>query len=180
MKSVCVFCASSDNIDDAYLKIADELADEMLRRNLCLVYGGGNNGLMGRISRIMHERGGGRIVGVIPRRLMELGYGYDNVDEMIVTDGMRERKAIMEERADAFIGMPGGVGTLEELLEIVTLRQLEMLDKPIVFLNIRGYFDGILAQFERAYEEHFMDESCRELYFVTDSVSDALDHIAEH
>ncbi|MFC1693895.1 TIGR00730 family Rossman fold protein [Candidatus Latescibacterota bacterium] len=174
--SVCVFCASSDHLPNMYIEPVRKLGREMVKRGITLVYGGGNNGLMGILSKTIYE-GGGYIIGVIPRRLKELGYAFDGADEMIVTDGMRERKAIMEEHADGFIGLPGGFGTLEEMLEIVTLKQLDMLNKPIVFLNINGFFDGLLAQFETGYSEHFIDETCRGLYRVTESVKEALDEV---
>ncbi len=177
--SVCVFCASSDHVDGVYRETAKQLGAALAQRGITLVYGGGNNGLMGALSEEMYTRGG-RLVGVIPKRLVDMGYAFDRADEMIVTDGMRERKAVMEERADAFIGLPGGFGTLEELLEIVTLRQLEMLDKPIVFLDVNGFFRGLLEQFETAYRERFIDETCRELYFITESVDEAVAHILEH
>ena len=175
--SVCVFCASSDHVSEIYNQIARKLGLEIVSRGMTLLYGGGNNGLMGVLSETIHNSGG-RIIGVIPRRLKYLGYGYKNTDELIVTDGMRERKAIMEERADAFIGLPGGFGTLEEMIEIITLKQLAMHEKPIVILNVNNFYNGLLMQFERGYEERFISEKCRRLYHVTDSVSEALDYIA--
>ncbi len=174
--SVCVFCASSDCLPDIYIKTAHELGDEMAARGITLVYGGGNNGLMGVLSETIHKSGG-RIIGVIPRRFQDLGYAYNEVDEMIVTDGMRERKAIMEDRADGFIGLPGGFGTLEEMLEIVTLKQLEMHNKPVVFFNINRFFDRLLKQFERGYAENFIVEKNRGLNHLTDSVKKAFDYI---
>lgn len=174
--SVCVFCASSDQVSEVYGRAARDLGAGMVSRGMVLVYGGGNNGLMGILSEAVHT-GGGRIIGVIPRRLKDLGFAYKDADEMLVTDGMRERKAIMEERADGFIGLPGGFGTLEEMLEIVTLKQLEMHDKPIVFLNVNGYFDGLLLQFEKGYKELFIGEEFRRLYYVTDSVGEGLEYI---
>ena len=174
---VCVFCASSDHIDEKYIQTAVELGYAMALRGMPLIYGGGNNGLMGCLSGAVYERGG-KIVGVITRSLKELGYAYDGADEMIVTDGMRERKAIMESRAGGFIGLPGGFGTLEELLEIITLKQLGFHRKPIVILNDHGFFDNLLDQFETGYAEHFMDESERELYYVTGDIAEALDVIS--
>ncbi len=174
--SVCVFCASSDVIPLRYPEIARELGKEMANRGMRLIYGGGNNGLMGTLSKEMHERGG-KIIGVIPLGLKDLGYAYDKADEIIVTDGLRERKAIMEERADGFLCLPGGFGTIEEMVEIVTLRQLGMHAKPIVFFNIHGFYDGLLGQFETGYREGFMSRECREMYLVTDSILAALDYI---
>jgi len=174
---VCVFCASSNHIGEHYLDAARNLGRLMADSGYSLVYGGGNNGLMGVLSAEMKAHGG-KVTGVIPQRLNDLGFAFEGADEMIVTDGMRKRKAIMEERADGFIGLPGGFGTLEELLEIVTLRQLGMLDKPIVFLNVAGFFDGLFSQFEKGFEERFVGETNRSLYYVTGSPEDALRHIA--
>jgi hypothetical protein len=174
--TVCVFCASSDTAPERYSEAARILGREMAARGMNLVYGGGNNGLMGVLAEELH-RSGGRITGVIPLALKDLGYAYEKADEIIVTDGLRERKAIMEERADGFIGLPGGFGTLEEMLEIITLKQLGMHAKPIVFLNVGGFFERLLDQFERGYRERFVPEDCRTLYTVTGDVSRALDVI---
>ena len=174
--TVCVFCASSDHVAEEYVTVAGKLGEAMASRGITLVYGGGNNGLMGYLSASMHANGG-RIIGVITRGLKELGYAFDGIDELIVTDGIRERKAIMESRAHGFIGLPGGFGTLEELLEILTLKQLGFHSKPIVLLNILGFFDNLLQQFETAYSERFIEESCRGLYHVTMNITDALEYI---
>ena len=173
---ICVFCASSDHIAEEYVQAALKLGEAMASRGFTLIYGGGNNGLMGYLSASVDAHGG-RIVGVITRSLKELGYAYDGVDEMIVTDGLGERKAIMESSAHGFICLPGGFGTLEELLEIITSKQLGFHSKPIVLLNVLGYFDNLLRQLETAYSERFIEESCRELYYVTKSITDALEHI---
>lgn len=179
MIHVCVFCASSDHIDDVYNAVARELAAEMAAHGMALVYGGGNNGLMGILSKELHDLGGA-VTGVIPEMLKGMGYAYIDVDEMVVTADMRERKAVMEDRADGFICLPGGFGTLEETLEIITLRQLGFHDKPIVILNRNGFFDGLLAQFERAFAERFVNGKYRALYHITDDVADALGHISRH
>lgn len=174
--SVCVFCASSDHVSERYIEIARELACKMYARGIHLVYGGGNNGLMGALSKELHDLGG-RITGVIPLGLKDLGYAYEDADEIIVTDGLRERKAIMEERADGFIGLPGGFGTIEELVEVITLRQLQMHEKPIVIMNRDGFYNGLLGQFETGYRERFIYEECRSLYLIAESVDEALDYI---
>jgi uncharacterized protein (TIGR00730 family) len=174
--SVCVFCASSDHVPRRYTDLARDLGQKMHARGMHLVYGGGNNGLMGVLSRELHDLGR-RIIGVIPLGLKDMGYAYEGADEIVVTDGMRERKAVMEERADGFIGLPGGFGTIEELVEVITLRQLHLHDKPIVLLNVDGFYDGLLRQFETGYRERFIFEECRALYLVTGSVDEALDHI---
>ena len=175
--TVCVFCASSDDVSARYVETARELGRGLAARGWSLVYGGGNNGLMGVLAAEMH-RLDAHITGVIPVALRDRGWAYEGVDEIVVTDGLRERKAIMEARADAFVGMPGGFGTLEEMLEIITLRQLGMHDKPIVFIDIDGFFGGILDQFETGYRESFIAEECRKLYHVVSSVGDALDYLS--
>lgn len=177
-RAVCVFCASSDFLLPEYHDLARDLGRELVAAGFDLVYGGGNNGLMGVLSATVHECGG-RLIGVIPRALRDLGYMCTFADEMIVTDGIRERKAEMEERADAFLGLPGGFGTIEELAEIITLRQLEMHDKPIVLVNAFGFFDGLFAQFERGYRERFISESSRRLYRVADDAQEAVRYIRE-
>ena len=111
--------------------------------------------------------------------LKELNLALETADEMIVTDGMRDRKAVMEERADGFIAMPGGFGTMEELLEIITLKQLRYHSKPIVILDVDGYYDPLLALFERMFEEGFAKRKFAELYYVTKDVEDAVRHVAE-
>jgi len=174
MVSVCVFCSSSNNISEKFILTAQNLGTEMASRGINLVYGGGNNGLMGVLSEAVYNNGG-TITGVITHRLKEMGFAYKNAHEMIVTDGMRERKAIMEERADAFICLPGGFGTLEEMIEIITFKQLGMHEKPVVILNVSEFFEGLLKQFERGYRERFVEEEYSALYHVTESVSEALD-----
>jgi cytokinin riboside 5'-monophosphate phosphoribohydrolase len=174
--SVCVFCASSDEIPPQYREAALTLGRTMAERGMSLVYGGGNNGLMGVLAKEMHECGG-KITGVIPLALKDRGYAYEQADEIIVTDGLRERKAVMEERAEGFLGMPGGFGTLEEMIEIITLKQLDMHSKPIVFLNINSFFTGLLSQFENCFRESFISKEYRSLYLVTDSIDEALDYL---
>ena len=133
-RSICVFCASSSAVAEVYVDVARRLGRRLAERGDRLVYGGGNIGLMGTLATACHERGG-YIVGVIPESLKDKELAYEAADELIVTQDMRGRKTIMEKNADAFIALPGGFGTLEELLEIITLRQLHYHDKPVVILN---------------------------------------------
>ncbi|MFC1490360.1 TIGR00730 family Rossman fold protein [Candidatus Latescibacterota bacterium] len=177
--SVCVFCASSDHIAGVYKNTARELGSEIAGRGMTLVYGGGNNGLMGELSENVHSHGG-RVIGVITGKFKELGYAFKDADEMICVESIRERQAIMEDSADGFIGMAGGFGTLEEILEIITFKQLGLNDKPVVFLNTDAFFSGLLEQLEKCYSENFIPSECRDLYYVTESVSDALDYIERH
>ncbi|MCE5250329.1 TIGR00730 family Rossman fold protein [bacterium] len=177
--AVCVFCASSNHVDSVFIEAARSMGTALVSKGMMLVYGGGNNGLMGILSEEMHKKGG-RIVGVITANLKGLGYAFEGADEMIVTDSMRERKAVMEDLADGFVCLPGGLGTLEEFLEIITFKQLGLHAKPVVLLNVRGFFDNLLRQMETGYEERFIENMYHDLFHVTDSADDALDYIVCH
>ncbi|KPV52238.1 hypothetical protein SE17_16680 [Kouleothrix aurantiaca] len=170
---ICVYCASSNAIAEDYFALARELGAAMAEQGMGLVYGGGSVGMMGELARAVHAAGG-HVVGVIPQFLLDREVGYLQADELIVTTTMRERKRMMDERAAAFVALPGGFGTLEELLEILTLRQLGYHDKPIIIVNAGGFFDPLLAQFERGFASGFTHERYRRLYEVAGSVSEAL------
>ena len=137
----------------------------MAKRGHDLVFGAGANGLMGAVARGV-KRGGGKIQGVIPKFFEEKNIEeiYYDCDELIFTDSMRERKAIMEDRADAFIVVPGGIGTYEELYEILTLKQLGCLDKTIVIFNYNGYYNDMLSAMNRSISKGFIADKCRSLY----------------
>ena len=170
---LCVYCASSNHVDERYFALARALGAEIGRRGWTLVYGGGGVGLMGELARAV-QAAGGLVVGVIPQALLDREVGYMAADELIVTTTMRERKRLMDDRAEAFVALPGGFGTLEELLEIMTLRQLGYHDKPIAIVNADGYFDPLLAQFERIFAEGFTHDRYRDLYTVAPTVAAAL------
>lgn len=175
-KVICVYSSSSCAIDKVYFEAAEALGKEIALRRDAMIYGAGMTGLMGATASAVHKHGG-RVIGVIPEALNVKGIVYETCDELIVTEGMRERKGIMDARADAFIALPGGYGTLEELLEIITLKQLRYHNKPIVILNIQGFYDKLLAQFEEIIEGNFAKPECMEFYHVTSSVKEALDYI---
>ena len=154
MRNICVYCSSSSVIAPIYFDAARELGACIAARGDTLVYGGADLGLMGAVARAVHE-GGGRVVGIIPQMLQDHGIGYDLADEIVITSDLRERKAQMAAFADAFIALPGGIGTLEELLEILTLRQLQDHTKPIVLLNTNDYYAPLFALFEHLFRERF-------------------------
>jgi uncharacterized protein (TIGR00730 family) len=164
-KSLCVYCSSSDRLDPKYYAVATELGETMARRDWTLVYGGGKTGLMGAVARGVKAQGG-RVVGVIPDFMKVRELAFDEADELISVITMRERKMLMETRAEAFVALPGGWGTLEELLEILTLAHLEVLHKPVVILNQDGYYDDLLKLFERIVAEKFMHATIRGKYAV--------------
>jgi len=153
-KLLCVFCGSSQHVDPKYPAMADALGRGMVAQGWGLVYGGGNVGLMGAVARAV-TGSGGRVVGVIPEFMRVRELAYRAADELIAVETMRERKRIMEHRAAAFLALPGGIGTLEELLEIMTLRYINQTDKPVVLLNQDGFYDDLLRFFERMTRERF-------------------------
>ena len=178
-KYICVYSSSSTVIDKVYFEVARKLGREMARKNYGLIFGGGMVGLMGETAKGIHQEGG-KVVGVIPEVLNKPGIVYSLCDELVVTETLRERKAIMDERSAGFIALPGGFGTLEELLEIITLKQLQYHNKPIVILNIQGFYDGLIEVFEKIIELKFAKNDCRQLYFVTEDVGEALDYIENY
>src|ERR1700712_3306283 len=154
-KSLCVYCSSSDRLDQKYFSAATEVGIEIARREWTLVYGGGKTGLMGAVARGVKSNGG-RVVGVIPEFMKVRELEFTEADELISVLTMRERKMLMETRADAFLALPGGWGTLEELMEILTLAHLEVLQKPVVIFNQDGYYDELLRFFQKVVAEKFM------------------------
>jgi cytokinin riboside 5'-monophosphate phosphoribohydrolase len=175
-KVICVYSSSSCTIDKVYFEAAAKLGSEIALREDIFLYGGGLTGLMGACAQAVHQNNG-KVIGIIPEALNVKGIVYDRCDELVVTKGMRERKAQMDERSDAFIALPGGYGTLEEILEIITLKQLRYHNKPIVILNIYNFFDNLLSQFDAIVEQNFAKADCKKLYFTTDDVSKALEYI---
>ncbi|HEY8994405.1 MAG TPA: TIGR00730 family Rossman fold protein [Lacunisphaera sp.] len=170
-KSLCVYCASSDRLEAKYYEVASLVGAEIARQQWQLVYGGGKTGMMGAVARGV-KGGGGRVVGVIPDFMKARELEFTEADELISVLTMRERKMLMETRADAFLALPGGWGTLEELLEILTLAHLEVLRKPIVILNQDGFFDDVLRFNERIIAEKFMRDTIRLKYSVARTVGE--------
>ena len=168
INTVCAYAASSDGVASEYLEVAGRFGALLAARGHSLVYGGGNCGLMGAVARAVHG-GGGQVVGVIPEKLRAIELAYEGADELIVTAGMQERKAIMAARGDAFVALPGGFGTLEEVLEIIVLNQLEYHHKPLAFLNVGGVYDGLLDYFEQLIAAKFAPVRSRGLYHVAET-----------
>lgn len=176
--NVCLYGASSTQIDESYIAATEILGESLAREGHSLVYGAGGAGLMGAAARGV-KRGGGRVVGIVPSFLKVDGVLFDGCDEIIFTNTMRERKQMMEERADAFIVTPGGIGTYEEFFEIYTLKQLGQLHKPIVIFNIGGYFDDMLSMLNRTVNERFMREASLKLITVADTPEGVLERLWE-
>jgi len=168
-KLLCVYCSSSDRLDPKYYAAAAELGRALVAHGWGLVYGGGKTGLMGVVARAVKESGG-RVVGVIPEFMKVRELAYDEADEIVTVVTMRERKLLMETRADAFVTLPGGFGTLEEIMEILTLRQLGVVKKPCVFFNQDGFYDDLLRLFDRMLAENFFKPSNLQLFRVATTV----------
>ena len=170
-KLLCVYCGSSSRLDPKYYSAAEAVGRAMVANGWGLVYGGGNVGMMGSVAQAVKDSGG-HVVGVIPDFMRERELAYHRADELITVDTMRERKRIMEERASAFLALPGGIGTLEELTEIMTLRYINRLDKPVVLFNQDGFYDDLLRFFERMTRERFKSDGLRDVVSVAARVDE--------
>jgi uncharacterized protein (TIGR00730 family) len=168
-KLLCVYCSASRHLDEGYYAAAEAVGRSMVANGWGLVYGGGNVGMMGVVARSV-KAAGGHVVGVIPGFMKQRELAYEEADELVTVGSMRERKQVMEERASAFLALPGGIGTLEELAEIMTLRYINRLDKPVVVLNHGGYYDDLIRFFERMTAERFKSPGLKDLYSVAGAV----------
>ena len=173
MTSLCVYCGSSFGTKPIYTDAARILAKEMVEQNIALVYGGGNVGLMGVIANEV-MRLGGEATGVIPQALMDKEVGHNQLTRLHVVKDMHERKAMMAELSDGFIAMPGGIGTLEELFEILTWSQLGFHEKPIGVLNVDGFYDGLITFLQNQVEQGFVKPNQAELMMHENNAADLM------
>jgi uncharacterized protein (TIGR00730 family) len=165
MRRLCVFCGSSPGIGNGYLEAAESLGRVLVDRGVALVYGGASVGLMGRLAETVLE-GGGEVIGVMPAGLAEREVAFEGLSDLRVVATMHERKAVMADLADAFIALPGGMGTLEEFFEALTWTQLGLHDKGCGLLNVAGYFDPLMEFLDRAAEQRFIRPEHREMVLV--------------
>ncbi len=172
---ICVFGAASESIDQAYKDATEEMGALLAQRGHELVFGAGRNGLMGAVARGF-KKGGGYIYGVIPHFFREENVEeiYELCDRLIYTDTMHQRKQTMEDKAEAFIIVPGGIGTFEELFEILTLRQLGRHNKPIIIYNLKGFYNELISALENAAGKGFIKEGCLRLYKCAENVEDVI------
>lgn len=168
MKKICVYCGSSAGKRPEYTEAARSLAEALTELDLGLVYGGASIGIMGTIADAVLSAGGD-VIGVIPQALVDKEVSHNGLTELKIVDSMHERKAVMADLADGFIALPGGLGTLEELFEILTWSQLGMHKKPCGLLNIEGYYDKLQSFLEHAVEEQFVKTKHREMLLVEES-----------
>ena len=173
MKTLCVFCGSKTGHREVFRETATELGEAMVRRGLQLVYGGGHVGLMGVVADAVLA-GGGQVTGIIPQFLKDWEVAHLGVTELIVSQTMHERKARMVELADGFVALPGGYGTLDELFEILTWKQLRLHAKPVGLLNVNGFFDPLLRMADTMVAEGFVSPENLALLIVADRVDDLL------
>lgn len=179
MKTICVYCGSSPGKDVRFVQAARATGEEIARRQLTLVYGGGRVGLMGEVARAALSLGG-RVIGVIPQAMVAQQLAMQALSEMRVVASMHERKALMAELADGFIALPGGYGTIEEIFEVLTWAQLGMHTKPCGLLNTAHYFDRLLQFVDQAVEEHFVYPPHRALILQGQSPAELLDLFLKH
>jgi len=155
MQTICVFCGSSMGARESYKRSAVQLGKIFLEKNIRLIYGGANVGLMKILAETILE-GGGEVVGIMPRRLVEKEVAHTGLTEMHIVESMSERKNLMVRLSDAFIALPGGFGTLDEMFEVITYNQLRLVDKPMGILNVEGYYDKLLEFIDHTVEEKYI------------------------
>jgi len=173
LKALCVFCASASGIDPAYATAANDLGEALAHRDIQLIYGGAKAGLMGIVANAALAHGG-CVRGIIPRVLVELEVAHDGCTDLYTVDTMHERKAMMSELADAFLILPGGYGTLEELFEVLTWQTLRLHRKPICLVNVNGFYGGLLAFLDHCVEQGILKQRARDSLLVAETVKDAL------
>ncbi len=177
--NICVFGSSSEKIDKIFLDTAESLSSAIARRGDGVVFGAGRYGVMGATARGVSKENG-TLIGVSPKFFVEMNVLYDGCTEMIFTDTMRERKGIMEDRADAFVICAGGIGTFEEFFEVLTLKQLRQHSKPIIIYNVNGYYDALLSMMELSEKENFMDSYCNKLYTVANTEQEVFEQLENY
>jgi uncharacterized protein (TIGR00730 family) len=176
LRTLCVFCASAEGAKPAYRHAATELGGKLAQRGIGLVYGGATAGLMGAVADATIA-GGGRVIGVIPHVLVDKEISHRGCTELHVVDTMHTRKALMGEKSDAFLILPGGFGTFEELFEVLAWQTLRLHNKPMCLLNTAGFYDGLLSFLDHCVTEGVLKPKAREILLVADTVDEALAQI---
>ncbi len=178
MKQICVFCGSHLGNDPAYAHVAREAAEKIVRAGYGIVYGGGSVGLMGVVADAALQAGG-QVIGVIPQALARTEVAHEGLTELHIVNTMHERKALMDDRSDAFIALPGGFGTMDEFAEILSWRQLRIHDKPIGLLNFQGYYDSLLRLFDSMVAQGFIGPHTRALFADASTIEELLSSMFE-
>lgn len=178
VREVVVYCASSANIEGCYFDAARQLGKSLAQHQITCITGGGKQGLMGAVNDSVLENGG-RARGIIPQFMVDSGWCHSRLSELIITESMHERKLLMASQSDAAIALPGGLGTLEELAEILTWKQLGLYKNPIVILNTNGYYDPLLAMIDRMVRERFVHQNYCNMWKVIDSPDRVVDYLQQ-
>lgn len=171
--NVVVYCASSNQLRPVFTQAATRLGELLAQNGITCVNGAGKEGLMGALNDAVLQHGG-RVKGIIPRFMSDAGWGHDELTELVVTETIHERKALMADTADAVVALPGGMGTLEELAEILTWKQLGLSHHPIILLNVDHYYDPLLAFFDKMISERFMRDDFRRMWLVADTPEEVI------
>ena len=179
MKNICVFGSSSENIEKTYLEDAEALGEELVLRGYNVVFGAGKCGVMGAVSRGVRRKNG-YLIGVSPELFEPMGVLEHDCSELIITDTMRERKAVMEDRADAFVVCADGIGMFEEFFELLTLKQLQVHGKPIIVYNFNGYYDPMLEMMDHAIGNGFMISELNKLYTIAHSIGEVFEQLENY
>jgi len=173
MQYICVYCASSTQIHSDYFQAADKLGKILAEANITLIYGGGATGLMGQVAD-SSLAAGGKVTGIIPQFMCDEKWEHNGVTELIVTESMHERKEKMAMMADAAVALPGGCGTMEELLEVITWKQLGIFTKPIIIVNTNGYYNSLINMLHQSVEENFMRDIHRDIWTVVETPEEVI------
>jgi uncharacterized protein (TIGR00730 family) len=180
IKNICVFASASNDLAEVYYKDAQMLGFLIAQSGYGIVYGGSRRGLMYACASAV-KQAGGKVYGIMPKKLADAGLANpEDCDEFFITEGMRERKAKLDELSDAVIAIAGGFGTLEEISEMITQKQLGYSNKPIVILNTNKLYDPLVEFFENVINQGFADKDLRKVYYIANSPEDALDYIKEY
>jgi TIGR00730 family protein len=172
-RRICVFCASSNKVDQRYFKATEILATQLVNQNITTIYGGGLAGLMGHLANTILSQGG-KVIGVLPRFMEKVEWGHKGLSELILVEDMHERKKLLIKDVDAVVALPGGCGTLEELMEVITLKRLGKFTKPIVILNLNGFYNPLVVLLQRMIDEKFMRPEHADIWQVVETAEEIL------
>ena len=178
-KSLCIYCSSSNHLPNKFYEISRELGERLAKNGYNMVYGGTVVGMMGVIADTA-SKFGAKVTGVIPERIEAFGLKHPALAQVVITKDMRERKATMEKLSDAFIAMPGGFGTFEEVFEILVAKQLGYHNKPVIFMNFDNYYSNLFKMFDTIYENKFAKEETKSLYFIANSLDEMFDYLKSY
>jgi len=178
-RSICVYCSSSDAVASVYKEQAEYLGKLIGSRGDRLVFGGGDVGLMGILAHSVKEHGG-EVLSIIPKKIHQLGIVFADSDEIIISNDLRDRKGLMDEKADSFVALPGGIGTAEEILEILSLKYLRYHARPVAFINTEGFYESLLRFLERMYADNFAKPAVKNLYHVMESCNELYPYLENY